>query len=80
MKTEYDNTVTMTASEIMNRFHDVNVLETCLCDLADSEFVTGGRVTDIVHELGYDESGRLFVNCQDAWHMSIYDWAHTVGI
>ena len=72
--------ITMTAAQILNRFNDVDVLETGLCDLDDSEFVTGGRVTDIVRHLGYDESGRKCINDQNAWQMSIYDWAHTMGI
>jgi hypothetical protein len=72
--------LTMTAAQILNRFNDVDVLETCLFDLDDSEFIAGGRVTDIVHELGYDESGRKCINDQKAWGMTIYDWAYTIAM
>ena len=74
------NPIQMTAAQILARFNDVDPFETSLCDLDDSEFVTGGRVTDIVKECGYDESGRAVVNQQNAWGMTIDEWAHTMGL
>lgn len=59
-------TAQITAVQILAQFKDMDVCETCLCDLDDSEFVTGGRVTDIVRAAGYDESGRVVVGQQNA--------------
>lgn len=73
-------TVSLTAAQVLANFNDIDALETCLCDLDDSEFVTGGRVYQIVRDLGYEETGRQFVNDQRAWGMTVHEWAHTVGI
>jgi hypothetical protein len=69
----------MTKSQIINLFPEYNAMDTCLHDLDDSEFVTGGRATDVVREAGYDESGRKCVNDQKAWGMTIMEWAETMA-
>ena len=68
----------MTAAQILARFDDVDPFDTLVCDLDDSEFAFGGRVTDIVRECGYDESGRAAINQQNAWGMSLHEWAHVI--
>ena len=49
-----------------------------LCDLPDSEFKTGGRITDLCRAAGYDESGRVVVNNLRAWHMTTAEFAKTI--
>jgi hypothetical protein len=51
---------------------------TPLCDLPDSEFQTGGRITDLCRAAGYDESGRVVVNNLRAWHMTTAEFAKTI--
>jgi hypothetical protein len=75
-----DTSIQITAAQILAMFPEVDPFATCLCDLDDAEFVTGGRITDVCRAAGYDESGRKCVNDQSAWGMSIHDWAHTMGI
>jgi hypothetical protein len=74
------NDIKMTAAQILARFNDIDVMETHMCDLDDSEFIHGGRVTDIVQECGYIESGRHCLNDQKAWGETVYDWAHIMGL
>jgi hypothetical protein len=69
----------MTSSQIINLFPEVDVIATQLCDLSDSEFETGGRITDVVQAAGYDESGRECINDQGGWNMTIYEWAHAMS-
>jgi len=49
-----------------------------LCDLPDSEFQTGGRITDLCRAAGHDESGRVVVNNLRAWHMTAAEFAKTI--
>ena len=42
-----------------------------LTHLPDSEFVTGGAITDACRVAGYDESGRVTVNNLNAWNMTV---------
>lgn len=46
-----------------------------LRDLPDSEFVTGGSITDACRAAGYDESGRVTVNTLNAWAMTVAEFA-----
>ena len=46
-----------------------------LCDLPDSEFITGGSITYACRLAGYDESGRVTVNNLSAWNMTIAEFA-----
>jgi len=72
--------IQITSTDILSRFRDIDVDQVYLCDLPDSEFETGGRIDDVVKSSGYDESGRSVVNQQSAWNMSVYDWAHLMGL
>ena len=72
--------IQITYADILSRFRDIDVDLVSLCDLPDSEFENGGRIDEIVKSAGYDESGRAVVNQQNAWMMSIYDWAHLMGL
>jgi len=42
-----------------------------LCDLPDSEFVTGGAITTACREAGYDESGRATINQLNVWSITV---------
>lgn len=44
---------------------------TALCDLPDSEFVTGGAITNACREAGYDESGRAAINQLNVWKITV---------
>jgi hypothetical protein len=50
-----------------------------LCDLPDSEFVTGGSITDACRVAGYDESGRVTVNNLNAWGMTVAKFAEYIA-
>lgn len=77
---DMSNEIKMTADQILARFNDVDIYETHLCDLADDEFTFGGRVDEIVRECGYDESGKVCINSQSAWGMTINEWVHIMGL
>jgi hypothetical protein len=42
-----------------------------LCDLPDSEFVTGGSITTACRAAGYDESGRATINQMNVWSSTV---------
>jgi len=44
---------------------------TALCDLPDSEFVTGGAITNACRAAGYDESGRATINQMNVWSHTV---------
>lgn len=50
-----------------------------LSDLPDSEFVTGGSITDACRVAGYDESGRVTVNNLSAWNMTVAKFAEYIA-
>jgi hypothetical protein len=50
-----------------------------LCDLPDSEFTTGGAITDACRVAGYDESGRVAVNNLSAWGMTVAKFAEYIA-
>jgi hypothetical protein len=64
---------------ILARFPDIEPHSTHLCDLDDSEFVFGGRISDIYKSNGYDETGRVCVNQQNAWQLTVAEWAATIA-
>ena len=50
-----------------------------LCDLPDSEFVTGGSIADACRVAGYDESGRVTVNNLRAWNMTVAEFGEHIA-
>jgi hypothetical protein len=50
-----------------------------LCDLHDSEFVTGGAITEACRVAGYDESGRVTVNNLSAWNMTVAEFGEHIA-
>lgn len=50
-----------------------------LCDLNDSEFETGGAITNACREAGYDESGRITVNQLSAWNKTVSEFADMIA-
>ena len=51
----------------------------CLFDLTDSEFVTGGAITDACRIAGYDVSGAIVVNNLNAWSMTVAQFAKLIA-
>ena len=69
----------LSEAEVLALFEGTD-LDTPLCDLPDSDFNAGGRVTNVYRALGYDESGRVCVNQQAAWGKTIREWAAMVSV
>lgn len=40
-------------------------------DLDNSEFITGGAITNACRAAGYEESGRVVINQMEAWSMTV---------
>jgi hypothetical protein len=68
-------TTTMTTIESIREVLSTLDPDAILCDLPDSEFVTGGAITDACRVAGYDESGRVTVNNLNAWGMTVAQFA-----
>lgn len=64
-------TNTMTTIEAIREALSTLNQRAILCDLPDSEFVTGGAITNACRAAGYDESGRVTVNSINAWNMTV---------
>lgn len=64
---------------ILAQFTDIEPHATHLCDLDDSEFTFGGRITDIYKANGHDEVGRVCVNHANAWPLTVAEWAASIA-
>lgn len=42
-----------------------------LYDLPNFEFETGGKITNLLREKGYDESGKVVINSLNAWGWTV---------
>jgi hypothetical protein len=50
-----------------------------LSELPDSEFVTGGAITNACRIAGYEESGNIVVNNLAAWGMTVAKFAKLIA-
>jgi hypothetical protein len=52
--------------------------DTPLCGLPDSEFFTGGLVTDLLRAVGYDEAGNITLNHLNWWSKTVSEFVDEV--